>query len=105
MPTALRRVPTSFDVLVSVKPPILISPPLIGSRPLRVLMKVLLPEPDGPADHHDLATGDARRAVFQNLKVTVALCDVADLDHHRAPQESLPWNPFTACDAAKHSAK
>ncbi len=51
-----------------------------GSSPLTHLIKVLLPEPEGP-DDDDLAPGDRSRAIGEDAEIAVPFAEMLDLDH------------------------
>jgi hypothetical protein len=55
----------------------------MGSSLLMVRIIVLLPEPDGPMDHHDVALTHREVDTAEHVKRAEVLVDIAELDHER----------------------
>ena len=58
-------------------------PELIASRPAIILSVVVLPQPDGPDEHHELPIADLQVDVFDGVDAVVELVDILqdDLSH------------------------
>ena len=55
--------------------------PEVGSaKPATMRSVVVLPQPDGPEQDHELAVGDIERDVAHRIDVAVALGDAIDLE-------------------------
>ena len=66
--------------LLTTRPPIAISPPVMFSSPAIMRSSVDLPQPEGPTSIDELAVRDVDRHPVQHLRGAERLADVADVD-------------------------
>ena len=73
---------------LTTRSPIETVPPEIVSSPATIRSAVVLPQPDGPDEHEELAVGDVEREALDG--VHVALVDLVDVLQHHFSHDGPP---------------